>query len=109
MNLPHFRFYLALPLSIWWVGHFLFAPLLRIAVANLGEATRLPLLGFIWAQMMILGFTFAANLYLLLALGALVRRLDVLRTVWRWRLAVDLAIVLLAAALRAMNPLSAGI
>jgi hypothetical protein len=51
-------------------------------------------------QLMGFGFTFAANVYVLLAVGLLSRRPAPVERWWRWRLLLDLAVLLVSVLLQ---------
>jgi hypothetical protein len=96
-RLPRVPWLLAAPLGVWWLAHFGSGAFLgRRTTFWLESAVQRPspLLLAVAPQALTFALTFAANLYLLLALALFVRSVPVLLRLWKFRLALNVAITL---------------
>jgi hypothetical protein len=99
VRLPRFPWLLRLPLGLWWLGHFSSGVFLALGAGLWFERAfpaTAPQVRFLLAQGLGFAFVFAANLYLMLALGLFTRRPETLSQCWRWRLVIDAAVLLTA-------------
>ncbi|HKB37102.1 MAG TPA: hypothetical protein VKD72_11655 [Gemmataceae bacterium] len=90
---------LAVVLSALWFAHFASGVLVTIGAVRWVELVfdgRAPLVRAILPHALGFAFLFAANLYVLLALGLQVRRPAPLEHWWRWRVVIDLFMLLVA-------------
>jgi hypothetical protein len=97
--LPRFPWLLRPLLGLWWLAHFSSGVFLALGTGPAFESAFpnwSPEARFLLAQAFGFTFIFAANLYLMLALGLFVRRSGTLCQLWRWRLVVDAAVLLAA-------------
>ena len=90
-------FTVGLPLSVWWLAHFVAALLLgHLAVRLIAAALLRPGVGpfFIVGVALHFALLFAANLYLLLAVAVLIRREGVQHGLWKHRVFIDALLAL---------------
>ena len=95
-TLPPLPWIARLPLAAWWLGHFLAAT----ALVEFGDV--LAQQGLLWSGLTIgvpavvfsYLFHFAANIFLVLAVAALLGSPNVTIGIWRKRFAIDAAVVL---------------
>jgi hypothetical protein len=94
VHLPRIPVPARLFLALWWLAHFAAAGLLGFAVFGCwrNAAAPLPVVGVVVPVVLDVGVLFAANLYLILAVAACVRRPMLWHALWRWRFAVDLVL-----------------
>jgi len=93
-NLP---LVLGIPLSMWWLLHFGSGVLIGFgadrwmdsAFPNADVVTR-----FLAPQALNFAFSFASNIYLMLAIGVHAPRLTTLQAIWRWRIVLDIILTL---------------
>lgn len=87
-------------LTVWWLAHFLIGVAAAVILNNLivldgsqdhSHAARI-------IAFLVTGFTitYSANMYLLLALRAIGFGERTIRLVWRWRLVIDIGVIVLA-------------
>lgn len=99
MHLPHIPRLLRVPLGLWWLVHFGYAVAASVGLGFcVKQATSQPApIG--WSILLMLvsfALAFATNLYLLLSISVFEKRKDVLFALWRWRLAIDFTLALVA-------------
>jgi hypothetical protein len=95
MNLPRVPFLLALPLALWWLAHCgvgVFIGLRLDDYIDLAFRGVPPAVKYVLPQVLNFAFSFATNIYLLLAVALFVRRPTALMWVWNLRLLVDLVL-----------------
>jgi hypothetical protein len=83
-------------LSLWWLAYFTAGGLGGWAVFAWARKVLVgaPVLRVLLPVVLDFGILFAVNLYLMLAAAALIRQPMLWQRLWRWRLAVDLALTL---------------
>lgn len=92
LNLPRIPLPLAVPLALWWLGHAGAGVLIGLKLDDYIESAFRAAPGWVkWVLPHVLnfGFSFAANIYLMLAVALFVRNVRVLQAVWRIRLLID--------------------
>lgn len=95
INLPRIPRLLVPLLSLWWLAHVGIGLLFSVLVDAGMDQTRNHVhvvFRYLMCQAFGFPFTFACNVYLILAIAAWGPRTSVLETVWRYRLLIDFAI-----------------
>lgn len=89
---------LSIPLGLLWLVYFLLALFARHGISEFYNGFDLsPLADAFMIAATYLGFVFACNIYLGLAIGALFRNRFITRLIWRSRFAFDFLVVMFAA------------
>ena len=100
MNLPRVPVLLAVPLAVWWLAHcgagvFIGMRLdqwIESAFPHAPAAVK-----YVLPHVLNFGFSFATNIYLMLAVALFVRKTTALLWVWRVRLLVDVVLTAITA------------
>jgi hypothetical protein len=100
MNLPRIPIALAVPLAMWWLAHggagiFIGLRLdqyIDSAVHDAPAAVK-----YVLPNVLNFGLSFAANIYLMLAVALFVRKTTVLLWLWKVRLLIDLVLTAITA------------
>jgi hypothetical protein len=87
---------LRLLLALWWLAHFASGVLVVVGSARWAEAAfpRGSVARVLVPQLLGFGFIFAANLFFLLALALMSERPTLAERWWRWRVLLDLLMLL---------------
>jgi hypothetical protein len=92
VSLPRVPFLLAIPLAVWWLGHAGTGVLIGFRLDDYMEKAfrgAPAWVKYVLPHVLNFGFSFAANIYLMLAVALFVRNTTVLRWIWRMRLLID--------------------
>ena len=95
-RIPQIPFLLRPLLSLWWLVHFVAGAVLgfgisRLAIRGLNQQSAFVV---ILALVLQVGFLFAVNLYLLMAISVFIRDAPKLEKLWGWRFPLDLTVSL---------------
>lgn len=80
---------------LWWALHFLSVLMLLAAQRPMSDDSG----GIMIDALMLFGFSYASNIYLMMTAGCVVKSRARLQAVWRYRLLIDLAVALTALAI----------
>jgi hypothetical protein len=100
INLPRIPLLLAIPLALWWLGHAGAGVFVGLKLDDYMDSAfrRSPdWVKYVLPHVLNFGFSFAANIYLMLAVALFVRKTAVLQWVWKMRLLIDLILTAITA------------
>jgi hypothetical protein len=100
LNLPRVPVVLAVPLALWWLAHAgtgVFVGLRLDDYIEMAFRTAPAWVKYVLPQVLNFGFSFATNIYLMLAVALFVRKTAVLLWLWNLRLFIDLILTAVTA------------
>jgi hypothetical protein len=100
VTLPRIAWPLAVPLALWWLAHAGVGVFIGLRADDYIESAfgqAPPWVKYVLPSVMNFAFSFATNIYLMLAVGLFVRKTTALMAIWRVRLFIDLVLTAITA------------